>query len=68
MCGWLKNERLCDEPISDPIVRRLIDGAGTETLASYDESACQIYGRKHRRKLSDALAVEAESVGCVPTV
>ena len=59
---------LVDEPITDAVVRRLIDGTNTETLVFYDVSDCQIYGRKHRRKLSGALAAEAESVGCVPTV
>ena len=55
-------------PITDGIVRRLIDGADTETLAFYDVSDCQIYGSKHKRKLSGALATDAESAGCVPIV
>lgn len=55
-------------PISDDIVARLIDGADAETLAIYDVSDCQIYGRKHRRKLTGALADAAASAGCRPTV
>jgi hypothetical protein len=55
-------------PTSDEIVARLIDGTNTETLAFYDVSDCQIYGRKHRRQLSGSLASAAESAGCFPTV
>ncbi len=55
-------------PITDAIVRRLIDGTDTETLTFYDVSDCQIYGRKHLRQLSGTLAADAASVGCVPTV
>ena len=57
-----------DPPITDAVVRRLIDGTDTETLAFYDVSDCQIYGRKHRRPLSGQLANDAKSVGCAPTV
>ena len=59
---------LVDPPITDAIVRRLIDGTDTEKLVFYDVSDCQFYGRKHRRKLTGTLAAEAESAGCVPTV
>ena len=59
---------LVDPPITDAIVRRLIDGDDTETLAFYDVSDCQIYGRKHRRRLGGPLADDAKSVGCSPTV
>ena len=55
-------------PITDAIVRRLIDDTDTEPLVFYDVSDCQIYGHKHRRKLSGALASEAQSAGCVPVV
>ncbi len=54
-------------PNTDDIVRRLIDGTDIEILAFYDVSDCQIYGRKHRRRLSGTLAAEAESAGCAPT-
>lgn len=57
-----------ETPISDAIVRRLIDGIGIEVLAFYDVSDCQIYGRKYRRLLSGVLASDAESAGCAPTV
>ena len=59
---------LADSPINDTVVRRLIDGSDTETLAFYDVSDCQIYGRKHRRTLSDKLADDAKSEGCSTTV
>ena len=57
-----------DSSIADAVVRRLIDGGDTETLAFYDVSDCQIYGRKHRCMLSGDLAAGAKSVGCSPTV
>lgn len=57
-----------DPPINDGIVRRLIDGADTETLIFYDVSDCQIYGHKHKRKLTGTLATDAESAGCIPIV
>jgi len=55
-------------PISDGIVRQLIDGVDTETLVFDDVSDCQIYGSQHKRRLSGGLAAAAESAGCVPTV
>jgi hypothetical protein len=38
------------------------------TLAFYDASDEQLYGRKHRRRLSGSVAAEAEAAGCVPVV
>ena len=58
---------LADPPITDAIVQRLIDGTDTETLVFYDVSDCQIYGSKHRRNLSGALAEDAANAGCEPT-
>ena len=55
-------------PISDDIVARLIDRTDTETLAFYDVSDCQIYGRKHRRKLTGTLADAADNAGCERSV
>ena len=55
-------------PIGDDVVARLIDGTDTETLAFYDVSDCQIYGRKHSRKITGALADAADSAGCEPLV
>ncbi len=55
-------------PISDDVVARLIDGNDTETLVFYDVSDRQIYGRKHRRNLTGALADSAHAAGCCPTV
>ncbi len=51
-------------PITDSDVRQLIHGADIETLAFYDVSDCQIYGRKHRRKLTGRLADAAKAAGC----
>jgi hypothetical protein len=58
---------LIDPPITDAVVRRLIDGTDTETLAFYDVSDCQIYGAKHRRNLTGSLVNDAEAAGCEPT-
>ena len=54
--------------ITDAVVKRLIDGADTETLAFYDVSDCQLYGRKHRRRLTGSLAEAASKAGCKPLV
>lgn len=53
--------------ISDEIVSLLIDGNETETLAFYDVSDTQIYGRKNRRDLRRSLSDAAEAEGCFPT-
>ena len=59
---------LLEPPITDEIVARLIDGADTESLAFYDVSDCQIYGRKYLRKLTGPLADAADAAGCARTV
>ena len=63
-----KSSACARSPIGDDVVARLIDGRDTETLAFYDVSDCQIYGRKHRQKLSGVLADAAKSAGCEPIV
>jgi len=55
-------------PVLDENVRRLISGKDVETLAFYDVSDEQLYGRKHRRRLSDDLAEDARLAGCEPVV
>lgn len=55
-------------PITDAVVKRLIDGAETQMLAFYDVSDCQIYGRKFCRRLTGSLADAANRAGCEPLV
>jgi hypothetical protein len=55
-------------PITDAHVSRLVAGTDVTTLAFYDVSDEQLYGRKHRRRLNGSLAAEAESAGCVSVV
>ncbi len=59
---------LLQPPITDDVVARLIDGTDTETLAFYDVSDCQIYGRKYCRKLTGPLGDAADAAGCERTV
>ena len=54
--------------IEDDLVQRLINRDGTESLVFYDVSDCQLYGRRHNRRLAGALASGAESAGCIPIV
>ena len=55
-------------PISDADVTRLIAGKEIETLAFYDVSDQQIYGRKHLRRLTGDFAERATLAGCEPVV
>lgn len=54
--------------ISDADVTRLISGKEIETLAFYDVSDQQIYGRKHLRRLTGDFAERATLAGCEPVV
>lgn len=56
------------DPVSDADVRHLISGSDVETLVFYDVSDQQIYGRKHRRRLTGSLAEDARLAGCEPVV
>ena len=55
-------------PISDADVTRLISGKEIETVAFYDVSDQQIYGRKHLRRLTGDYAERASLAGCEPVV
>ena len=55
-------------PVSDADVKRLISGKDIETLAFYDVSDQQIYGRKHLRRLTGDFAEAAKLAGCEPVV
>jgi len=54
--------------IGDDLVQRLINRDGTESLAFYDLSDCQLYGRRFKRRLTGTLASAAQSAGCIPIV
>lgn len=48
------------------IVERLITGDGTEVLVFYDLSDHQLFGRKHRTRLTEQQEKLAVSSGCHP--
>jgi hypothetical protein len=53
-------------PISDEVIGRLISGEDVDDLAFYDVSDCQLYGRKHARRLRGKDAERAVAAGCEP--
>ena len=57
-----------NSPITDNHVSRLIVGKDIKSIAVYDVSDQQLYGRKHFRRLSGSLADQAKSAGCEPLV
>lgn len=52
----------------DASVRRLIAGREVEKIVIYDVSDCQLYGSRHRQRLTGELAHSAEEAGCEPVV
>ncbi len=52
------------DEISPAIVQRLIGGIGTEDFVFYDVSDHQLYGRKHRMRLTGETAKLATEAGC----
>lgn len=56
------------ETEADRLVRQLIAGVDTEDIVVYDVSDCQLFGRKHYRRLTGELAHAAEAAGCRPEV
>lgn len=50
--------------LDSAIVERLITADGTEDLVFYDVSDHQLYGRKHRQKLTGDIARRASDAGC----
>lgn len=50
--------------ITDALVQQLIAGSNIEDLVFYDVSDCQLYGRKHLRRLTGELARNADAAGC----
>lgn len=55
-------------PNADNLVRQLIAGVDTEDIVVYDVSDCQLYGKKHYRRLTGELEHAAEAAGCRPEV
>jgi len=55
-------------PDADSLVRQLIAGVDTEDIVVYDASDCQLYGKKHYRRLTGELEHAAEAAGCRPEV
>jgi hypothetical protein len=56
------------EPEVDSLIRQLISSVDTEDIVVYDVSDCQLFGRKHYRRLTGELAQAAEVAGCRPEV
>lgn len=62
------NTAVVPDEISPGIVERLVTGNGTEDLVFYDVSDHQLYGRKHRIRLTGDMAKLAADAGCDPIV
>lgn len=53
-------------PITDELLRQMIDGEGTIELEISDVSDRQLYGAKHSRRLTDDLADRIQKAGFKP--
>ena len=57
-----------DSPISPELLRQLLAGEGTRDLVMGDHSDIQLYGAKHRTRLTGSMAAQAEQAGLEPQV